>query len=236
MNEVQLLQTQPNSVRPMVPLAVEQIGDTDTQTLRRHLAQSLTLTAQALTYTAAIWAELERRGEDLSELRSGMAIYLPLIARGVLDAEVIVKHAGQRMLIKTLSQFPLAQQRQLVEAGKVPVVKIDDEGDVVREMTSLLGLPALDIRFVFDERGVRSEAAQIRLRQKHRAIKARSRVVTARKIEVEEDANAVKIGNTRILVAKILPALSKLYGFDVEALIEREMTTHKALDAVGKMK
>ena len=56
------------------------VHEMDTPTLRGELARALTVTAETLEYLAAIWRELERRGQDLSELRKGMGQYLPLIA------------------------------------------------------------------------------------------------------------------------------------------------------------
>ena len=51
---------------------VEEIDAETTAELRAGLAQALEVTARHLTYLAALWRELERRGEDLSGLRGGV--------------------------------------------------------------------------------------------------------------------------------------------------------------------
>ena len=45
--------------------------------LRKMLASEIEITAHHISKMALIWAELERRGEDMTALRSGIARYLP---------------------------------------------------------------------------------------------------------------------------------------------------------------
>lgn len=66
------------------------------QDLKAELAKTLSITAEYLMYIAAIWRELESRGEDLSELRHGVMTYIPLIATNQLDARLVVNYAGQK--------------------------------------------------------------------------------------------------------------------------------------------
>src|SRR2546427_518935 len=64
-----------------------------TETLRAELARGLSLVAENLVRLGQVWAELERRGEDLSGLRHGLGRTLPLIASGRLAAEFVVEFA-----------------------------------------------------------------------------------------------------------------------------------------------
>ena len=75
------------------PLSPQVLGSMSTQQLRAALAQSLTISARHLAYLASVWGELEKRGEDLSDLRTGLAVYLPQIAAGRLDADAVIRFA-----------------------------------------------------------------------------------------------------------------------------------------------
>ena len=99
----------------------DSIRSATTPALRAELARALTITAQGLSYLAAVWAELERRGEDLSSLRSGMARSLPLIANGTLAAEAAVAFAGRYTVLAEIAKLPLPEQVRLASGALVPV-------------------------------------------------------------------------------------------------------------------
>src|SRR6516162_3956035 len=84
-----------------------------TEELRAELARGLTMTAAVLTRLGAVWAELERRGEDLADLRQGLARTLPLIASGLLAAEAVVAFAGRPLVLRCLEGVALDQQRAM---------------------------------------------------------------------------------------------------------------------------
>ena len=92
-----------------------------TNKLRAELAHGLTLTAVTLSKLGMVWAELERRGEDLSDLRVGIARTLPLIAAGRLAAEAVVAFAGRPMILRALEGVPLDLQRRLADGETIPV-------------------------------------------------------------------------------------------------------------------
>lgn len=102
-----------------------------TEDLRRELAASIGVTARTLVRMATIWAELERRGEDLSALRSGLMAYMPAIADGSLDPEAVVRCAGQATVLKMLASLPLIEQRRVLERG-VPLLELQAEGGDMR--------------------------------------------------------------------------------------------------------
>ena len=194
------------------------IGTVGTETLRRELAQSLTLTARHLAYIAAIWGELERRGEDLSALRSGLSIYLPQIAAGTLDAELVIKYAGQRMLLHAMSKLPIHTQKELAKTGEVPLAQVAENGEMLSSQVSLQRLSAADLRFVFAESKLRPLPDQYRMmanRKKPRAILGRQ----ARKVIVEN--GEVKFGGRRTKLENVLEALSEHFGVDVKDLLEK---------------
>jgi hypothetical protein len=102
------------------------IGDlaaVDTVSLKSELANALKLTASHLSYLAAIWAELEKRGEDLSGLKMGMGVWLARIAAGTLLAEIVVMYAGEPSVLRRASLLTTGQQQHVVESGQLPWVK-----------------------------------------------------------------------------------------------------------------
>ena len=115
----------PISDSPQTSLTPEEITAADTQTLRQHLSQALTVTARALIYTAAIWKELERRGEDLSsyDLDLGIDPVGVLAATGSLGAvwtEIAPRVAGAAADLEAAGfrgRIFLADGRPYHEAG-----------------------------------------------------------------------------------------------------------------------
>lgn len=156
-----------------------------TEQLRGELTRALSITAQGLAYLAAVWAELQRRGEDLSELRSGLATYLPAIATGELAAEAVVQFAGQRSVLSRIISLPLAEQRRLAGGEPVPVLVPGPDGDLVERQMSVRALTLRQVSQVFDESGrVRSPIEQ-------RQHQAAPRAPGSRRITVAEIRAAI---------------------------------------------
>ncbi len=97
--------------------AMDAIVGMDTPTLKAELANALRLTAERLRYLAAIWAELERRGEDLSALRYGMGKCLSRIAAGSLRPEIVVAFSDQPRTLDRIAVLPLASQQTIIVNG-----------------------------------------------------------------------------------------------------------------------
>lgn len=145
------------------PISPRDIAAADTSTLRAELARALTLTAKQLAYLAAIWRELERRGEDLSDLRTGLAVYLPAIAAGTLDAEAVVRFAGQRTLLARLATLPVPEQRRLTKGGALSVAVRTADGAVVPRQMPAASLTAQQVRMAIDGGRIRSMDEQMDL-------------------------------------------------------------------------
>ena len=140
-------------------LTPAEIASASTDELKRELARSLNLSAEHLVRIALIWQELTRRGEDLSDLRTGLTEYLPDIAAGRLDANVVVRFAGRKTHINALRLLPAEEQRRLLDS-EIDVV--DDNGDIAR--ARLDQIPAAQVRFVLSDHGIRPIPEQRRLR------------------------------------------------------------------------
>jgi hypothetical protein len=126
------------------------LGSMTVEELRRELASSMELSAAHLVHLAAIWQELERRGEDLSALRTGMATYLPLIARGELNAHLVVRYAGRTMLLRHLAALPSDAQEKIVKNDEVDIVDFVD-GDFVETRAPLASLESRQLRYVITD-------------------------------------------------------------------------------------
>lgn len=107
------------ALAPRPPDALARLRDLDTSALRAELAHALKLTANHLLYLAAVWSELERRGEDLSNLRVGFAGWLPAIAAGTVAPEVVVAFAGQPRKLRAIAKLPVAEQEKIAR-GELP--------------------------------------------------------------------------------------------------------------------
>lgn len=136
-----------------------ELANIDTPTLRSQLAQALELSAHHLVRLAAIWAELERRGENLQNLRTGLAVYLPQIAAGKVDAELIVRFAGQHTLLNRMAALPISEQRRLLSSGVLSVAEQISTGIQVREIP-LSHLSAVQARLAIDDGRVRPPQEQ----------------------------------------------------------------------------
>lgn len=171
----------PAEITPTPPLDLQEV---DTPTLRGELSRALTLTAQGITYLAAVWAELERRGEDLSDLRSGLASYLPAIAAGTLAAEAVVQFAGQRNLLKRISALALDEQVRIAHGEPLPVIITDDSGDFTEKLLPARALTARQVLAVFDDHGrVRSPIEQRQIYSSAKPRGPRPRRVTRPEVE-----------------------------------------------------
>ena len=144
-----------------LPIEKQAVLQMPTDELRKRLAEAIGLTARTLSYLAVVWAELERRGDDLSDLRGGLMTYLPLIAAGRLDPELVVRCAGQATLLKLASEAPMEDQRRLLAQG-ARIVEID--GDAITERAvPVEALTVAQVRRVFASDGLRSPADQARM-------------------------------------------------------------------------
>jgi hypothetical protein len=199
-----------------IELKINNIKTIDTQTLRTELSKSLTITAKQLQYLAVIWRELESRGEDLSALKTGLAIYLPAIANNQLDADLVVKYAGQKMLLHAISKLPLEEQRKLAEHGEVDIVRLEEDGNKQVQKITLHSLPATEINLVFAESRLRTPDEQFLILSKtKRSVK---KIRKARRLAIKD--NLIIVGNSSVEIERLLELLSKHYNADFKKIIQ----------------
>jgi hypothetical protein len=194
-----------------------------TNVLKQRLAEQMDLSAKHLVEMASIWTELEHRGEDLSALKGSLTDYLPKIASGELDAQAVVRFAGNRQLLRYLSALHIDQQRGLLDAGSVDVV-LPESGETTRR--NLAHLSGREVTQVFSQGAIRSLAEQSQLIDDKKAIdrqtarnKTSPKGVNIRFGRLEVDGVPVKVGDKPLHADALLDLLSQYYGVDLSATV-----------------
>ena len=137
-----------------------EIWKVTTDELRGRLKSLLKITAETLQELAEVWIELERRGEDLSALRSGLMSYVRLIARGDILAEAVVRYAGHNHIMIKLSAMPLHAQERLLRTGDVEI--LTHHGILSRKLHLLSPHEAELALSVSGQRSIRSQRALLK--------------------------------------------------------------------------
>lgn len=200
----------------------------DTDRLKQELSRALSVTARHLAYLAGIWQELERRGEDLSDLRIGLAEYLPAIAAGTLDPDAVIRFAGKKIMLKRLLGLPLEQQRQIATDTPVAVITQTSDGVIERQVAPSK-LKAREIVQVLGTHGLRSADQQRQTLAPTRGRKHSRPIPSKALIMIDRETGALKIGRTyvrrgkeRVTADQIVTALSAYYGLDLATLIQEQ--------------
>lgn len=190
--------------------AIARLAAMDTPALRAELASALGLTARHLLYLAAVWAELERRGEDLSDLRTGIGAYLPLIAAGAVLPETVVRFAGQPTVLRSVSALPPEEQRRLAAGGGVPIVVRSGERYEERQLPAH-ALTASQARLVFGDRKVRSVAEQVAVLTAAAPKPAKAGAPPRRgKARADREKGVIRVGKVVVAVADVVAALADM--------------------------
>lgn len=114
---------------------VDSLGSLDTPTLRREFARVLAETAENLSYLAAIYLEMERRGEAPKDLRGGLLSLIPDIAHGKLAPEAALAFGGSVRKAFAVSRLPVNMQKSLASGERVQVaVPTGSDGFQVRKL------------------------------------------------------------------------------------------------------
>lgn len=220
----------------IVLLPAADLRNMSTQRLREELAKSLTFSAKHLTYLAAVWSELEGRGEDLTELRTGLAAYLPQIAADRLDAEAVVRFAGQPTVLRSISGLPLDRQRALAQGELVPVLTIDEQGKAETVELPAYTLTAAQARVVFSGDKIRGEKEQRAVLEAQRIKKiSRTRPGPQNRVRYDGKADLLRIGRSSATIGEVTAALALAESFDagapadVQVIVKLTESEHRML-------
>lgn len=222
-----------NQVSSPLPLNMPDLKTVSTDALRQRLADALTITANALCEMAFIWRELESRGEDLSGLRSGLTVYLPLIADSRLLPEVVVQYAGNRRLLEAMARVTRDDQQSLLDAGTVTVY-LPYSGSTTNRTIADMNTP--EIQQVFGTDRLRSPEEQQRFLESQALPQMTSQHSLPRDnlglrfrygaLEYE-GARIQKTDGKPVRADELLEALSQHYGVDLAAVIGKHYVQGK---------
>ena len=183
--------------------------------LRTELAEQVSLTAESLLRASLIWTELQRRGVDLSAFRSGLAKYLPRIARRELAAEAVVTFAGQRTLLQHFAGMPLEDQRRYSAGQAIKIAERNESGQVVSVERRLTELTGREVVLALQYGRVRSFDEQRSSLDQQMAQPTRIRRSSGGIARIRAQSGLLQVGRMRIHPLDLVPAL-KILGFDLK--------------------
>lgn len=196
-------------VTPQELPTVYSLGAMSIQQLRGELARSLTMTAQHLAYLASIWHELERRGEDLSDLRTGLAVYLPRIAAGQLSADAVLRFAGQPTVLRNVATLPIDMQMHLAKGGPVRVLTATQSGDYDSLEIPASAMTAAQARLLITDGKIRSpEEQRAQLETARLNAARRSRPGPMSRVRYDAKSDKIRVGSTSASVGEIINAVA----------------------------
>lgn len=191
------------------PPTMQELAQQSTQQLRSKLAQTLEISARTLGYMAAVWRELESRGEDLSDLRVGLASYLPLIAAGQLDAQAVVQFAGSATVLRLISTLPIAEQRRLASGEKVEVLSLGEDGTVESVALPVRALTATQARIALAAGHVRRpEEQRAMLEAERMRVARRARPGANARVRYDARTDKIRIGSASAPVGEVIAAIA----------------------------
>lgn len=174
--------------------------------LRALLAREIGDFAKHLLRLAAIWVELERRGEDMTSLRGGIGKYLPAIAAGTVLPDVVVRFAGHASLLRAVSSLTPDQQRKILSDGSVEVAERKNGHHTVR-MLPVAALSSSQIRLVFADRQIRTETEQVAILYSPAPKWVPKKPLKTGRVTVDRTQETVAIGRSQVSISEMLEAL-----------------------------
>lgn len=196
----------------------QKINSLATDDLKKLLGDSLEFTAKHLVYMGLIWKELESRGEDLSELRAGLGMYIPMVAYDKIDAHLVIRYAGQKTLLTALAEIPIEQQKELKNND---VVSFFDGKTKETKKVSLIDLSAADVQQVFSKNGVREVNDQERLINRNSLKpnrKPQKKYRSSKNIRIDD--SKLVISGSGADIDLVLKTLSDHFDTDIQQLID----------------
>jgi hypothetical protein len=177
------------------------MSDTD---LMQELVKGLQVSADSLMYLARVWAELEKRGQDLSALRSGPGYTISLIAAGRLAAEAVVAFMGRPSVLQSMEGLPLERQRELANGATLEVYDPDRRAVIKSKVDDL---PQAVIRKVVAG-GRELDVTAQRLAISARNAPPAKASVKQHRVTVNPIDRTVKVGNMRVTIEEVLAAFA----------------------------
>lgn len=193
----------------------EKLEALPTAELKILLAKAVSVTAQMIDFLANVWRVLEDRGEDLSEMRTGILRYLPLISSGKTASSIVLKFAGQQVLLREIALLPTAEQGRLANGEKVPLVTELHDGSFKTDLVDISSIHVRHYRQLFNLGELRTENEQkawLNEQKKLQRKKKTQQKVRKKTVHFDQEKMAIKCGATSILLEDIFIPLAKVSG------------------------
>jgi hypothetical protein len=211
------------TLQPAVPAGQNSgtldIAHATSEQLRAEIARCIKLTANELLYMAAIWQELKSRGENMISLKSGLMRWMPNIAADRLDPEIVVRYAGNQVLIEHLAKLSVYKQRLLLSDPQITIPRINETG-VTAAIAPLADLTAREIRAAFSSEG-RERSYEEKLEILESYDDPAPIPALAGELHIEKSGEYIVGPGVRVKIDAVLLALNKYYNIDVVDAIER---------------
>lgn len=220
----------------VILLEKNQIETASIDDLKAELSRTLKVTSQYLVYMALIWSELNKRGVDLSALRSGLFEYIPLIATNQLNPDLVIEFAGNKTLLSALSRIPIEHQNWIAETKQVAFVKLGDKQERIDCTLDLTRAKASEIYQVFGgENGLRTPDQQYELIKSRQRLlknpknpKNRKERKTLRSVQLDEDKEYVLLGtDAKVKIETLIDALNKEFQIDLYEYLKKHSEKFK---------
>lgn len=194
--------TKTGEVVTEAPAALE-LRNTSTADLRSQLSEAIGMTEAAIVHVATIWAELTRRGEDLSNVRFSLARFMLPVARGELLPGLVVAMSGQTRALERVAELSITDQQHLVDGGALSIYRGADRIEHAALADLTYGQIALAIRDGHIRSTAEQKLAYDRSQKQRRKSSARGRPV---KITVTE-FGIIRVGKNEIAADRMIAEL-----------------------------
>lgn len=145
------------SIENQTATEISALSDDD---LRAFVARAVQRTAKDILELAMAWAEMERRKLVMTDLRSGLRDWLPLVASGHLIPEAVVHFNGRVQLLRAISTLKRDEQLALVKGKEIVVVTLEHGAHSSTKLRAEQ-LRQSDITLVFAPGRIRTTEEQI---------------------------------------------------------------------------
>lgn len=197
------------------------LQELSTKELKLLLGQAVSVTARLIEVLANVWRILEDRGEDLSDMRTGIMRYLPLISSGKTDSSVVLKFAGQQVLMREIALLPNQEQKRLANGEKIPLVSMLQDGTYKTDFVDVASIHIRHYRQIFKMGEIRSEQEQKRwLDENSNRKKPRHQKVRKKMVHIDTKKNTLRCGTVSILLADVIASLAATGGKSTEQLAD----------------
>lgn len=200
---------------------MKQIRGMEESALIAAVGDAINKVSRDIAMLAAMIQELAHRQSDRSShiCRSGIWIYLPLVASGQVSPRVMATFAHQEELLAAVSQLPIEEQDRICSEGasfevnyRNPLYGKAGQPEFDKRCFLPYLLPTERVHQVIDvkERRLRNEAEQIAFLISKENAKAKSNKVKTPTIKTDSEHLLVYVDGKPIRFAAIVDAISQI--------------------------